>query len=321
MGSIGDPRAVEALVEALHDSDPGVRSSSARALGSIGDPKAVQPLVEALKTESGTLKGEILLALSNYQDFSLLEPLAEALEDESPYIRRLAVFTLWSCCGPQAIPYLVKALEDGDSMVRYSAVSALESIGNQKTIKPLEKALDDPHSMVRTVAASALGKIGDEQVLPSLSKALEDSDAWVRKSALEAIERIKSKTGRKEIGYRVLIVDDTAFMRKVLKDILEKEGFSVVGEAENAKEAIEKYFELKPDVVTMDIILPGIGGLEATKMIVERDPDAKIIMVTALEQHPLVVDAIRAGAKDYIVKPFKPDQIVATIKRVLSGGS
>ena len=119
---------------------------------------------------------------------------------------------------------------------------------------------------------------------------------------------------------RVLVVDDALFMRKMLSDILKKEGFEVVGETDNGKDAIDKYKELKPDLVTMDIVMPKmeeIDGIGAVREIVKADPDAKIIMVSAMGQHTLVVEAIQAGAKDFIVKPFQPSRVVEAIRRVL----
>lgn len=106
-------------------------------------------------------------------------------------------------------------------------------------------------------------------------------------------------------------------MRNMLKDILVKEGHEVIGEAGNGEEAIEKYMELKPDVVTMDIVMPSMDGLDAVKGIIEKDPDAKVIMCSALGQQQMVIDALQAGAKDYIVKPFQPLIVVETLKKVL----
>ncbi len=119
---------------------------------------------------------------------------------------------------------------------------------------------------------------------------------------------------------KVLVVDDALFMRKMLSDILKKEGFEVVGEADNGKDAVEKYKELKPDIVTMDIVMPKmeeIDGIGAVKEIIKINPEAKIIMVSAMGQHALVVEAIQAGAKDFIVKPFQPSRVVEAIRRVL----
>ncbi|MCM8801411.1 MAG: response regulator [Candidatus Omnitrophica bacterium] len=119
---------------------------------------------------------------------------------------------------------------------------------------------------------------------------------------------------------RVLIVDDALFMRKMLSDILKKEGIEVCGEAENGKEAIEKYKQLKPDLVTMDIVMPKmeeIDGVTAVREIMKIDPQAKIIMVSAMGQHSLVVEAIQAGAKDFVTKPFQPSRVIEAIKRVL----
>lgn len=119
---------------------------------------------------------------------------------------------------------------------------------------------------------------------------------------------------------KAMVVDDALFMRKMLSDILKKEGLMVVGEAENAKDAIRKYKELKPDVVTMDIVMPkveGLDGIGAVEEIIKMDPNAKIIMVTAMGQHSLMLDAMQAGAKDFIIKPFRPQRVSEALKRVL----
>jgi two-component system chemotaxis response regulator CheY len=119
---------------------------------------------------------------------------------------------------------------------------------------------------------------------------------------------------------RVLVVDDALFMRKMLLDILTKEGFEIAGEADNGKDAIDKYKELKPDLVTMDIVMPQmeeIDGIAAVREIIKFDPEAKIVMVSAMGQHALVVEAIQAGAKDFIVKPFQPSRVAEAVKRVL----
>jgi two-component system chemotaxis response regulator CheY len=121
---------------------------------------------------------------------------------------------------------------------------------------------------------------------------------------------------------RVLVVDDALFMRRMLSDILKKEGIEICGEAENGKDAIDKYQQLKPDLVTMDIVMPKIeeiDGIGAVKEIVKIDPQAKIIMVSAMGQHSLVVEAIQAGAKDFVTKPFQPSRVVEAVKRALGG--
>lgn len=116
---------------------------------------------------------------------------------------------------------------------------------------------------------------------------------------------------------KVLIVDDAAFMRMMIKDILEKNGFEVVGEASNGIKAVELYKTEKPDVVTMDITMPDMDGVEAVKEIKSMDPAAKIIMCSAMGQQTMVMDAIKAGAKDFIVKPFQPDRVLEAIKKVI----
>ncbi|KXG77623.1 Chemotaxis protein CheY [Fervidicola ferrireducens] len=116
----------------------------------------------------------------------------------------------------------------------------------------------------------------------------------------------------------ILIVDDAAFMRMMIKDILTKNGFEVVGEAENGAVAVEKYKALKPSLVVMDITMPEMDGIEAVRRIKAIDPDAKIIMCSAMGQQAMVIDAIQAGARDFIVKPFQPDRVVEAVKKALS---
>ncbi|MCY6959539.1 response regulator [Clostridium brassicae] len=116
---------------------------------------------------------------------------------------------------------------------------------------------------------------------------------------------------------KVLIVDDAAFMRMMIKDILEKNGFDIVGEASNGLKAVELYKAEKPDVVTMDITMPDMDGIEAVKAIKEFDPNAKIIMCSAMGQQTMVMDAIKSGAKDFIVKPFQADRVLEAIRKVI----
>lgn len=117
---------------------------------------------------------------------------------------------------------------------------------------------------------------------------------------------------------KILIVDDAVFMRMKLKDILEKNGYTVVGEAENGKEAFEKYQTTMPDLVTMDITMPEVDGLEALKMIKVYDSAAKVVMCSAMGQQGMVMDAIRAGALDFIVKPFDTDRVIKAVDKVLA---
>jgi len=120
------------------------------------------------------------------------------------------------------------------------------------------------------------------------------------------------------LAQRILIVDDAAFMRMMIKDILVKNGFEVVGEAADGFQAVEKYRELKPDLVTLDITMPEKDGIAALKEIREFDPDAKVIMCSAMGQQSMVIDAIQAGAKDFIVKPFQADRVIEAINKILS---
>lgn len=116
---------------------------------------------------------------------------------------------------------------------------------------------------------------------------------------------------------RVLVADDSTFMRKFIKKILEINGLQVVGEAENGAAAVIKYKVYRPDIVTMDITMPEMTGLEALKHIMEYDPRAKVIMLTAMGQKVMMEEAIMLGAKSFIIKPFKDDELMQVIRKVL----
>ncbi|MDD2443720.1 MAG: response regulator [Desulfotomaculaceae bacterium] len=122
------------------------------------------------------------------------------------------------------------------------------------------------------------------------------------------------------MGKQILIVDDAAFMRMMIKNIVTKNGYEVVGEAENGQVALELYKKHKPDLVTMDITMPEMNGIDSVKAIRGVDPKANIIMCSAMGQQAMVMEAIQAGAKDFIVKPFQQDRILQAIGRVLARG-
>ncbi len=116
---------------------------------------------------------------------------------------------------------------------------------------------------------------------------------------------------------RVLVADDASFMRQMIREIVEAEGFEVCGEASDGVEAVDEFKRLQPDVVTMDIVMPLKSGIDAVRGIMVLDPSACVVMCSALGQETLVTEAIQAGAKDFIVKPFKPDDVIDTLKKVL----
>ena len=116
---------------------------------------------------------------------------------------------------------------------------------------------------------------------------------------------------------RILVADDASFMRQMIREIVEAEGHEVVGEASDGIEAVEGFKELHPDLVTMDIVMPRRSGIDAVRGILELDPTARVVMCSALGQETLVTEAMEAGAQDFIVKPFKPDAVLETIKKVL----
>jgi len=120
------------------------------------------------------------------------------------------------------------------------------------------------------------------------------------------------------VKLRVLVVDDAIFMRRMISDILVENGMEVVGEADTGAKAIERYKELRPDLVTMDIIMPELNGIDAVRKIIEHDAQAKIVMCSALGQQALVQDALAAGAKDFLIKPFNAARVVEVIAKVFN---
>ena len=115
----------------------------------------------------------------------------------------------------------------------------------------------------------------------------------------------------------ILICDDAAFIRMMIKDILTKNGYNIAGEAENGAKAVEKYAELKPDLVLMDITMPEMDGIEALKKIKASDPGASVIMCSAMGQQAMVIESIQSGAKDFIVKPFQADRVIEAVQKVV----
>jgi two-component system chemotaxis response regulator CheY len=120
------------------------------------------------------------------------------------------------------------------------------------------------------------------------------------------------------MGKRILVVDDANFMRMIVKDTLTPKGFEICGEAVNGNEAVRKYEQLKPDLVTMDITMKEKDGLEAAREILNRDPNARIVMVTALGQEKMLLDCLSLGVRDFVVKPFDPERIVSAVQKALS---
>lgn len=127
---------------------------------------------------------------------------------------------------------------------------------------------------------------------------------------------IYSRGGTKN-GKNILIVDDAAFMRMMIKDILTKNGYTIAAEAENGKIAVDKYNETKPDLVLMDITMPEMDGIQALKAIKGNDPGASVIMCSAMGQQAMVIEAIQSGAKDFIVKPFQAERVLEAVKKVI----
>lgn len=118
----------------------------------------------------------------------------------------------------------------------------------------------------------------------------------------------------------ILVVDDAAFMRMMIRDILSKEGY-VIQEAVNGRDAVDKYTEVKPDLVTLDITMPEMNGLDALRAIKAHDKDARVLMVSAMGQQKMIVEALEAGAMDFLVKPFQPTKVLETVKKCLQSVS
>lgn len=121
-------------------------------------------------------------------------------------------------------------------------------------------------------------------------------------------------------GCRVLIVDDSQVMREMIGDILKNQGFEVAGEAKDGHEALDQYKKLKPDIVTMDVVMPKEHGIDAVKKIIAVDKNARIIIISGLYQKTLVMEALEAGASDYVIKPFDPSELIETVKKNLTQG-
>jgi two-component system, chemotaxis family, chemotaxis protein CheY len=138
------------------------------------------------------------------------------------------------------------------------------------------------------------------------------------RSKAESRERDFSLPEGSSLSHTVLICDDAIFMRTMVSDILQGAGFEVVGEAETGVQAVEKYKQLRPDLVTMDIVMPDMGGIDAVREITKFDPKARILMCSAMGQQALVIEAIQAGARDFVVKPFQPSRVLEAVQRVLA---
>lgn len=123
------------------------------------------------------------------------------------------------------------------------------------------------------------------------------------------------------MGRTVLVVDDVTFVRKTLSEILTEAGYQVVGEAENGQEAVDQYNRLKPDLVTMDVVMPNMGGIDATRKIMKLNREARVVLISAMGQENLVMEAINAGARDYILKPFSASDVLKTVERALTDHS
>ncbi len=123
--------------------------------------------------------------------------------------------------------------------------------------------------------------------------------------------------GEINMAKNILICDDAAFMRMMIKDILTKNGYNIAGEAENGVKAVEKYHETKPDLVLMDITMPEMDGIQALKKIKAADPNANVVMCSAMGQQAMVIDSIQSGAKDFIVKPFQADRVLEAVKKAV----
>ena len=134
---------------------------------------------------------------------------------------------------------------------------------------------------------------------------------------IQGFNNVSLKPEDIDVAKRVLITDDALFMRVTLKNILTKNGYEVVGEACNGRESVEMYKALMPDVVTMDITMPEMDGISAVREIKKVDANAKVIMCTAMGQKNMVMEAVQAGAKDFIIKPFQPEKVLESVQKLI----
>lgn len=141
---------------------------------------------------------------------------------------------------------------------------------------------------------------------------------WLYIIKREDKRKISEAKGRIELNMaKILVVDDAAFMRMMVKDTLSKNGYTDLYEAADGVQAVEMFGEINPDLVIMDITMPNMDGLEALKTIKGKNPDAAVVMCSAMGQEAMVIEAIKSGAKDFIVKPFKPDRILKTVSSIV----
>jgi len=193
LDDIGDPRAVDPLIESLKDEDDLVRADAASALGYIGDPRAVDPLIESLKDEDKWVRSSAALALGYIGDPRAVDPLIESLKDEYKWVRADAASALGYIGDPRAFDPLIESLKDGDEWLRSSAASALGYIGDPRAVDPLIESLKDEDKWVRSSAASALGNIGDQRAIEPLAYvASRDKEEAPRESATKALDKIQA---------------------------------------------------------------------------------------------------------------------------------
>ena len=221
--------------------------------------------------------------------------------------------------GKEGQKIIIMELEDNTVGVMVDAVSEVLQL-SPETVQPPASLLG---SNIELDYLRGVANIdGRLIVLLDLGKVLLEKEVRKPEAVKEVIypEVKNSISKQKELKtIRTLIVDDAAFMRMMLKDILPQDEFEVVGEAEDGVQAAEKYKELKPNLVIMDIIMPEVDGIEATRSIVEADPEAKVLICSAMGQEQLTKEAIQAGAKDFIVKPFQAQKVLEAARGVARG--
>jgi len=201
--------------------------------------------------------------------------------------------------------------------VGYITREALKLSNNGTTVSIGKNDMPNPCDASSMHWLARLGVKRGDTVTVYIEGGDEDAGVAIMKQCLTDYFDATMEESILRNGKRILVADDAVFMRMMVKDILTKNGYEVAGEAANGKEAVEQYGKLQPDLVLLDITMPEMDGIEALKKIKASYPDALIIMCSAMGQQAMVIEAIQAGAKDFIVKPFQADRVLESVKKVL----
>ena len=344
-------RVLGALGTALRDSSALVRQSAAQGLGWLG-PRAVlavPALIKRADEPDPAVRRSVIWALGKVGPlgFEAAPALIKALADSQKDVRLLAAAGLGRI-GPDARaaqPELVKMLSDPDGDVSKAAVWALGRTGPPEpgVVASLAALLDETDGAMATLVAGTLALFGSDakEALTALLHRSRDPDDTVVRAIALAVEAIEPgaavrhalplpsadapahdprlRTGIPD-GHRqktVLLADDSVFVRRVLREILEGDGYTVVGEAEDGQQAVALFAQTRPDLVMMDIQMPALSGVEATRQILAGDPGAVVVVCSVIANSQLIRNALEAGVSFFIAKPFEKSTVLSTVAQAL----